>query len=630
MVTQVKVGTPEQTILVGLAFDTSDSWLYTVGECPPFVSCFRQALSASFSCVNNQGGLLGVGLAPISYRAEEMFSVSGRMNLEYFAATSVPSPSLPYRDVAGRLALGPNAELGSVNRWLVKADLPVEGKKTKAQPRWHVEANPAIPALDADEMEVVGRVIADSYMWTVSSQLFIGRKKIFQRVSLAVSPNVNDLVIPAASQDLFLEHFYDGYRRLSPEGRLYVECTSEASPKADLSDFQRVILRIFPDTSRFVSIMPEHLIYTGSDSFSSIHVTRTGERFCPTRVVFRAGTQMWVVGVPLIASVKSVLLDGPAREVRLRFTRSQEQRPVSVVAAARPIFELHKIEEFSEPAVMTVGSGHKAQTTIELSTGWESVGNAHNYILQSTSPFSPKAGTFVFTFLKKRAGILPFKAQEAISEELPGSFHLQNLEMKLARAPDGFVTASIALVAATEITRAGYSVTITRKADRIHIVLTKMKLKMDIEHYILPQPEIQGPLSEDGDSCECIVCMEETEEGNRLQDLPCGHGFHWSCIKNWLGNNPNCPNCRAQVPLKPTAILSRVDGDAEDVVEEDLPAEQEGGEPNYDGDEEEDGDEENDGLEHGDDYEHEEEDVDENPVGPVVFPEEDVDAGTHI
>jgi hypothetical protein len=307
------------------------------------------------------------------------------------------------------------------------------------------------------------------------------------------------------------------------------------------------------------------------------------------------------------------------------------------VAVSRPIFELHKIEEFSEPAVMTVGSGHKAQTTIELSTGWESVGDTRSYILQSTSPFSPKPGTFVFTFLKKRAGISPFKTQEDMSEELPGSFHLQNLEMKLARAHDDFVTASIALVAATEITRAGYSVTITRKADRMHIVLTKMKLKMDIEHYILPEPEIQGPLSEDGDSCECIVCMEETEEGNRLQDLPCGHGFHWSCIKNWLGNNPNCPNCRAKVPLKPTAILSRVDGNAEDVVEEELPAEQENDEPNNDGDEEEDGEEEydeeqeeNDGLEHGDDYEHEDEDGEENDAGQFAPPDDDGNAGTHI
>ena len=626
MVTQVQVGTPEQTILVGLAFDTSDSWLYPVGECPPFVSCFRQALSASFIRLNDQGVLL------------EVFSVTGRIiYLKYFASTSVTSPSVPYRDVAGRLAFGPNAELGLLNRLLIKADLPVEGKKTKAQPRWHVEANPVIPALDADEMEVTGHVLAYSDMWTVSSELFIGMNKIFKRVSLAVSPNVNDLVIPAASQVLFLKYFYGRAARVSPDGRFYVECTSEDSPKANLSGLQRVDLRFFPDTSLYVSIMPQHLIYTGSHSFSSIYLPPTGERFCPTRVVFRAGTNIWVVGVPLIASVKSVLLDGPARKVRLRFTRSQEQRPVSIVAAARPIFELHKIEEFSEPAVMTVGSGHEAQTTIELGTEWQSVGNTDSYILQSTSPFSPKPGIFVFTLFKKRSGFLPYKAQQAISEELPGSLQIQNLEMKLAHAPGNLFTASIALFAATDLTRAGYSVTIIRKADRMHIVLTTTKLKMDIEHYILPEPEIQGPLSQDADSCICILCSEETQEGNRLQNLPCGHGFHWSCIMNWLVYNPLCPDCQERVPLKPTAILSRVDGNAEDEVEEELTAEQESDESDYDCEEEEESEgdfdeeqDESDGLVHGDDFEHEDEDGAGNDEGRVAPPGNDRVAGTHI
>jgi hypothetical protein len=106
---------------------------------------------------------------------------------------------------------------------------------------------------------------------------------------------------------------------------------------------------------------------------------------------------------------------------------------------------------------------------------------------------------------------------------------------------------------------------------------------------------------------------------------------------NWLVYNPLCPDCRERVPLKPTAILSRVDGNAEDEVEEELTAEQESDESDCDCEEEEESEgdydeeqDESDRLVHGDDFEHEDENGVENDAGRVAPSGKDRVAGTHI
>ncbi|XP_048136762.1 E3 ubiquitin-protein ligase MPSR1 [Rhodamnia argentea] len=44
---------------------------------------------------------------------------------------------------------------------------------------------------------------------------------------------------------------------------------------------------------------------------------------------------------------------------------------------------------------------------------------------------------------------------------------------------------------------------------------------------------------------ECVICMEEFEEG---REMPCGHRFHGGCIERWLGIHGTCPVCRYQMP----------------------------------------------------------------------------------
>lgn len=47
---------------------------------------------------------------------------------------------------------------------------------------------------------------------------------------------------------------------------------------------------------------------------------------------------------------------------------------------------------------------------------------------------------------------------------------------------------------------------------------------------------------------ECAVCFELMDAANPLRRLSCGHGFHHSCISQWLQRNASCPLCKAVTP----------------------------------------------------------------------------------
>ncbi|KAI4996997.1 hypothetical protein ZWY2020_052339 [Hordeum vulgare] len=47
---------------------------------------------------------------------------------------------------------------------------------------------------------------------------------------------------------------------------------------------------------------------------------------------------------------------------------------------------------------------------------------------------------------------------------------------------------------------------------------------------------------------ECVVCLETFKEGDDISKLPCSHGFHKSCISDWLRVSCLCPQCRFALP----------------------------------------------------------------------------------
>ncbi|CAL4911679.1 unnamed protein product [Urochloa decumbens] len=65
---------------------------------------------------------------------------------------------------------------------------------------------------------------------------------------------------------------------------------------------------------------------------------------------------------------------------------------------------------------------------------------------------------------------------------------------------------------------------------------------------------------------ECAVCLEAYKAGDTLRTMPCAHGFHESCIFQWLRVSRLCPLCRFALPaVEETESFVDVDGD--DVLE---------------------------------------------------------------
>lgn len=45
----------------------------------------------------------------------------------------------------------------------------------------------------------------------------------------------------------------------------------------------------------------------------------------------------------------------------------------------------------------------------------------------------------------------------------------------------------------------------------------------------------------------CVICREEMDVAGKPKRLPCGHAFHYSCLRSWLARDQICPTCRQDV-----------------------------------------------------------------------------------
>jgi hypothetical protein len=65
---------------------------------------------------------------------------------------------------------------------------------------------------------------------------------------------------------------------------------------------------------------------------------------------------------------------------------------------------------------------------------------------------------------------------------------------------------------------------------------------------------------------ECVLCLDEFDDGSKCLKLACGHHFHAECIGKWLvdgqvGRTRTCPSCRQKCLL---GDFDRPDDDAYD------------------------------------------------------------------
>lgn len=48
----------------------------------------------------------------------------------------------------------------------------------------------------------------------------------------------------------------------------------------------------------------------------------------------------------------------------------------------------------------------------------------------------------------------------------------------------------------------------------------------------------------------CIICLKDYENLDTLLMTPCGHEYHYECIKDWFRKKNKCPICKFSIIKK--------------------------------------------------------------------------------
>tara|TARA_Y100001970_G_C14026990_1_gene746563 strand:+ start:260 stop:526 length:267 start_codon:yes stop_codon:yes gene_type:complete len=62
----------------------------------------------------------------------------------------------------------------------------------------------------------------------------------------------------------------------------------------------------------------------------------------------------------------------------------------------------------------------------------------------------------------------------------------------------------------------------------------KQNIIPDITEYIVDKKLIDY---------ECLICLEEFNEGETISLIKCGHMYHTQCIYSWFLTSKTCPLC---------------------------------------------------------------------------------------
>ena len=76
-------------------------------------------------------------------------------------------------------------------------------------------------------------------------------------------------------------------------------------------------------------------------------------------------------------------------------------------------------------------------------------------------------------------------------------------------------------------------------------IYTKNKYKIYYNVY-QKNKNLKEELINDGNNDICSICLENLKD-KKCVILNCEHIYHKVCIKMWLKNNDNCPNCRINI-----------------------------------------------------------------------------------
>lgn len=75
---------------------------------------------------------------------------------------------------------------------------------------------------------------------------------------------------------------------------------------------------------------------------------------------------------------------------------------------------------------------------------------------------------------------------------------------------------------------------------------------------------VSNKLNETSDDVKCAICLD-TEDNPEMEYLPCGHGFHAKCCKDWLSINGLCPVCRTSVTSQSANVQNNPDRNVDNI-----------------------------------------------------------------
>jgi len=70
-------------------------------------------------------------------------------------------------------------------------------------------------------------------------------------------------------------------------------------------------------------------------------------------------------------------------------------------------------------------------------------------------------------------------------------------------------------------------------------IFSKTRTK-DIDEYIV-EKKIPG--------YECLICLDEFNQGQQIIMIKCGHIYHKNCIDKWFLKKKTCPLCDEQLTI---------------------------------------------------------------------------------
>lgn len=541
----LRVGTPPQPVLMGLSFDRDSSWLYSSGECPPFVECFKSSKSESFEFWGDQKSVSTTAGKADGYSCFDIFEVGAGFESEFVQVVHQKGKFLTGRDVAGQLAVGPSSDIALHHTIELMVDLGAARKGTRARPRWSMILDPVRPARAPGQIDIIAD-IEDGAAWKLSAELHIDSTEVYRKIYITFNPSIEEIIVPKSEQVVFLEHLIketEGYH-ISSNGRLFLPCMGSNGP-ANTSGLNRISLRINPDTSRFVDILGKSLQFTGLVNTESIIVIDR-IRYCPTRIMFHGQVKGWIFGIPLLASVQSAFLDASNSRITFRFLSSLAQRPDSVVPSSVVArFDVNPIPLFGVPETIISREG---DMKVQFSTGWERAGSSDvdDLVLFSSTPdVTDEEKRFIF--MKKRTTLLPPPVGPPTVKELEGVWQMSQILASLVPSPSSqFVDFDFQL--ASDPDSATYAVSIVNGRFTLQVVLTKVETSIDLKYFKLPQKTKKYLVNPSDDPC--AICQDSLPEDEEHQPLPCGGVFHVACLERWLGSSRTCPHCRTPIATK--------------------------------------------------------------------------------